>query len=292
MIAAVLRYKGVVFMKVTVIVDNIISPEIKKPLLAEHGLSLLLEVDDYKILLDSGQSNIVTHNLALLGVHPNQLNAMVISHGHYDHTGGVPHILRQRANPINIYAHDEIFKRRYAVNKNGTRYIGIPFLQAESLSLGAQWNFHTKPIEIIPNLWFSGTIPRNTDFERGDSRFVAQDKNQQKFQDKLLDDTVLYYISKTGLIVISGCAHSGFINIIERGLALTGSTRLAGWIGGTHLGASPQKQQKETIQALREYNPEFIFTSHCTGFSIMAELQREFGAKFMPAFVGNTINII
>lgn len=278
-------------MKVTVVVDNSISPSAKKPFLAEHGLSLLIELDGYRILLDAGQTGIAVHNLGLLGIHSNQLDAIVVSHGHYDHTGGIPTILRQRCKSIPIYAHEEVFKKRYSNSSQVRRYIGIPFVKEDSIALGAEWNFKRNPVEIAPNLWFSGSIPRKTGFEQVDANLVVNDECGCDCQDFLLDDTALYYISEKGLVVIVGCAHSGVVNTISRGFEITGCTKLAGWIGGTHLGPASTDQQKQTLAALGEYNPEFIAANHCTGFAMMAELKQYFGSKFIPAFVGTVIEV-
>jgi len=278
-------------MKVTVVVDNSVSLSAKRPFLAEHGLSLLIELDCCSILLDAGQSGIVVHNLGLLGIHPNHLDAIVVSHGHYDHTGGIPTILRQRCQPIPIYAHDEVFKERYSNSGQVRRYIGIPFVKEASIALGAEWNFQRDPVEIAPNLWFSGGVPRKTGLHQGEANFVVYDEHGCDCQDLLLDDTALYYIGKKGLVVIGGCTHSGLVNTVSRGLEITGCTKLAGWIGGTHLGPASADQREQTLTALAEYNLDFIAANHCTGFAVMAELQQRFGPKFIPAFVGTVIEV-
>ena len=276
-------------MKVTVVIDNSVPISANKPFLGEHGLSLLLETDSYKLLLDAGQSSAVVHNLSLLGIHPLQLDAIAISHGHYDHTGGIPHILRHRDKPIPIYAHSLIFGMRYAVSSRGREHIGIPFEKEESICLGADWKLMSDPLEIAPNLWFSGSMPRKTAFEQGDTKLVVCDKSGCDCQDTIPDDTSLYYASDKGLVVISGCSHSGLVNTLQRGFELTGQTRLAGWIGGTHLGPVANIQQEPSLTTLEQYSPDFIAANHCTGFDMMAELRGRFGKKFIPAAVGTVI---
>jgi len=276
-------------MKVTVVVDNSVPISAKKPFLAEHGLSLLLETDSFKLLLDAGQSSAVIHNLSLLGIHPLQLDALAISHGHYDHTGGIPHILRHRRKPIPIYAHSQIFGLRYSVSGGGREHIGIPFEKEESICLGANWKLTNDPLEIAPNLWFSGSMPRKTTFEKGDTKLVVCAENGCDCQDDIPDDTSLYYASDKGLVVIGGCSHSGLVNTLQRGFEITGQTRLAGWIGGTHLGPVSNTQQELSLTTLEQYSPDFIAANHCTGFDMMAELRGRFGKKFTPAFVGTVI---
>lgn len=276
-------------MKVTIVVDNSVPISAKKPFLAEHGLSLLLETDSYKLLLDAGQSSAVVQNLSLLGVHPLQLDAIAISHGHYDHTGGIPYILRHRLKPIPIYAHSQIFGLRYSLAGGGREHIGIPFGKEESICLGADWKLVNNPHEIAPNLWFSGSMPRKTNFEKGDTKLVVCTENGCDCQDDIPDDTALYYVSDKGLVVIGGCSHSGLVNTLQRGFEITGQTRLAGWIGGTHLGPVANTQQELSLSTLAEYDPDFIAANHCTGFDMMAELKRRFGKKFIPAFVGTVL---
>lgn len=276
-------------MKVTVVIDNSVPINARKPFLGEHGLSLLLETDSYKLLLDAGQSSAVVHNLGLLGVHPLQLDAIAISHGHYDHTGGIPHILRHRRKPIPIYAHSLIFGKRYSILGGGREYIGIPFEKEESISLGGNWKLTNGPVEIAPNLWFSGSMPRKTTFEKGDSQLIVCDENGCDCQDEIPDDTSLYYASDKGLVVIGGCSHSGLVNTLQRGFEITGQTRLAGWIGGTHLGPVSTNQQEISLATLQQYSPDFVAANHCTGFDMMAKLRSLFGKKFIPAFIGTVI---
>jgi 7,8-dihydropterin-6-yl-methyl-4-(beta-D-ribofuranosyl)aminobenzene 5'-phosphate synthase len=278
-------------MKVTVVVDNMVPISAKSPFLGEHGLSMLIETGTKKILLDSGQSEAVVHNLSLLGVHSRDLDAIAISHGHYDHTGGLVHVLRHRRQPIPIFAHSRIFAKRYSVAGGSRSYIGLPFAKEEADLLGAEWLLADEPREIVPGLWFSGGMPRVTGFEHGDDRLVIPDTHGCDCQDSILDDTSLYYAGKNGLVVIGGCTHSGLVNTVKRGLELTGAKRLAGWIGGTHLGPVSKEQQDATMSLLRESRPDFIAANHCTGFDMMAELKASFGRKFIPAFVGTVIEV-
>ena len=99
----------------------------------------------------------------------------------------------------------------------------------------------------------------------------------------------LFYKSAKGLVIISGCAHSGLVNMVRHGLAVTGCARLHGWIGGTHLGPVCSQQQDLTISELLAFQPDFVAANHCTGFQMMARLHQAFGDRFTPAFVGSII---
>ena len=272
-------------MKVTVVIDNSVPPSTRGPFVAEHGLSLLIESGDKRILFDTGQSGAVVNNLSLLGVHPATLDAIVLSHGHYDHVGGLMAVLQHAAKPLPVYAHSDIFQTRISIA--GKRHsIGIPFTEPQLSSLGAQWVLSKAPAEIIPGLWFSGQIPRQTDYEKGDARLLTCTSDGCCSEDPIPDDVSLFHGSEQGLRVIGGCAHAGIINTIRHGLLVTGQTRLHTWIGGTHLAPVSAEQQNATLDALEKFAPELIAANHCTGFAMMATLRERFGSRFAPAFVG------
>lgn len=278
-------------MKITVVVDNSVPISSPSPFVGEHGYSLLVEVNSKKILLDAGQSDAVVRNLSLLGIHPDQLDAIVFSHGHYDHTGGLYHLLNSRSKSIPVYAHESIFQSRYSTRGGRMHFIGIPYVKDELTTMGADWHLTSEPMELVPNLLFSGQIPRLTDYETGDAKLVVCSEQGCDCQDEIIDDSSLYYSSSKGLVVIAGCSHSGLVNTVEYGLKLTGHKQLAGWIGGTHLGPASTGQQERTLDKIEQYDPSFIAASHCTGFVMMAELYKRFGDRFITGFVGQTIQV-
>ncbi len=279
-------------MKVTVIVDNAVPFGTRQPFLAEHGLSLLIEHAGKKILYDTGQSSAVVSNLSLLGFRPSELDMLVVSHGHYDHTGGIFHVLQHARKKIPVFAHTNIFQARYSIAGDQRRFIGIPHKKEVLTALGAEWRLIDKPTEIIPGLWMSGPIPRITDYETGDPKLVTcAATGGCDCQDKVEDDTSLFYAGPRGLVVIGGCTHAGLVNTVQRGLEVTGSSRLAGWIGGTHLGPVSKEQQGKTLAQLASFGPELVAANHCTGFTMMARLYECFGDRFIPAFVSTVIDV-
>ena len=278
-------------MKITIVVDNNVPISTPSPFIGEHGLSLLIETAGTKILLDAGQSDAVVKNLSLLGIHPNQLDAIVLSHGHYDHAGGLGFILELRDKPIPVYGHPDIFQDRYSLSGGCNRYIGIPSIREKLTTLGAEWHLSAEPMEIAANLLFSGQIPRQTDYETGDKKLVIYGEGGAGCQDEVKDDTSLYYSCPDGLVVIGGCTHSGVVNTVENGFKLTGKTQLKGWIGGTHLGPVSKQQQNKTLDRIEKYAPRFLATGHCTGFAMSAELQRRLGERFIQAFVSQVIQV-
>lgn len=278
-------------MKLTVVMDNMVPFGASKPLVGEHGYSLLIEISGKRVLLDAGQSAAVVSNLSLLGVHPDELDAIVISHSHFDHAGGLVSVLQHRSRPVAVYGHSGLFTKRYSVSGNKRRYIGIPNTKDELSGLGAKWHLAEESGEVVPGLIFSGSVPRHTAYEQGDSKLVVGGGCGGDCQDNIEDDTSLYYRNKKGLVVLSGCAHAGLVNTVEHGFAVTGADRLLGWVGGTHLGPVGIEQQTKTLEQIEVYAPQFIAASHCTGFAMMTELSRRLGERFVSGMVGQVIEV-
>jgi 7,8-dihydropterin-6-yl-methyl-4-(beta-D-ribofuranosyl)aminobenzene 5'-phosphate synthase len=276
--------------RLTVIIDNAVPIGSGLPFLGEHGLSMLLEMDNRRILMDTGQTSAILNNMSLLGVTPDSLDGIVISHGHYDHTGGLPHLLSRARKQIPVYLHESAFQERFSVTRGERKFVGIPGRKEHLSSLGADWVMISAATELAPGLWLSGSVPRTTDFEAGDARLVRHEAGRNcDCQDELADDMALFYKTAKGLVVISGCTHAGLINMVRHGLAVSGCTRLHGWIGGTHLGPVSTRQQEETLLQLAGLQPDFVAANHCTGFPMMSRLHQAFGDRFIPAFVGSVL---
>jgi len=274
--------------KVTVVVDNCLLPRSKKPFRAEHGLALLLETGDKKFLFDSGQSEVAVFNLALLGVHPAELDAIILSHGHYDHAGGLAATLVQAGKKLPVFCHADAFRARYARGGGGVRFVGVPCVKERLASLGAEFCLLRDRYELAPGLIISGPVPRVTAYEKGDASLLAAgpDNSCGSAQDTVPDDMAIYHAGDKGLTVISGCAHAGIINAVRHGLKLTGCGRLHAIVGGTHLGSVSPEQQEATLADLADLKPALVAANHCTGFYMLARLYALFGERFQPAFVG------
>ena len=274
-------------MKVTIAMDNNVPISARLPLVAEHGAAFLIEADGKKILYDTGQSGAVVDNLSLLGVAVPEIDIIVISHGHYDHAGGLVAVLQRARKDVEVVIHSAAFGERYTL-AGARRPIGIPTGVDYLRTLGGVWDIRDTPRQLTPTIWFSGTVPRTTDFELGDTRLVVE-TDHGDVQDEISDDTSLFCRGERGLVVIGGCTHSGLVNTVKHGFAVTGQDRLQAWIGGTHLGPVGTKQQDLTIQQLVAWNPEIVAANHCTGFAMLARLKQSFGERLVPAFVGETI---
>jgi len=258
-------------------------------LLSEWGLSILIETNGQRILLDSGQSISAVHNASLLGIDLSTIDKIVLSHGHIDHTGGLREILR-RSRGVEIIAHPQIWASKY-VQRPGQkeRYVGIPFQRDELENLGARFHLTTEPVRLGP-MMTTGEIPLVTDFEAVDPDMYVKEEGEL-VQDSLPDDQALIVPTEAGLVVVLGCGHRGVINTLRRAQELTGEYLIYGVIGGTHLMRASPEQVERTIQGLKEFGVQRVGVSHCTGFLASRLLAEEFGEGFFLNNAGTSITL-
>ena len=260
-------------------------------LLAEWGLSILIEADGYKILLDTGRSFSAAYNAITLGIDLSQIDKIVFSHGHFDHTGGLLHILRMMKREVEVIAHPDIWTAKYVKHpEEEEEYAGVPFPREAAETLGASFNLTREPVWISENIVTSGEIPMITEYEKIDPILYVKEKGELK-PDPLWDDQALFIKSEKGLIIILGCAHRGIINTIRHAQKLTGVEPVYAVIGGTHLvSASPQRMDL-TIAELLSFGIKRLGVSHCTGLPASAILAHMFGEAFFFNNAGTRINL-
>jgi len=259
--------------------------------LGEWGLSILVETDGLNILFDTGQNISASHNADILGIDLSKIDKIVLSHGHFDHTGGLRQILTKMRKEVEIIAHPDIWQTKYA-NREGEadRYIGIPFMRQELESLGARFNLTTESVRITDNIMTTGEIPMVTDYEEIEPYLLVKEAAGLK-QDKLLDDQALIINTEPGLVIILGCAHHGIINTIYHAQQLTGVKAIHTVLGGCHLIDASEERVWLTIAALKELAVQRLGVSHCTGLPASAIMAQEFGDKFFFNNAGTRINL-
>ncbi len=275
-------------MRITTLSENTAG---RAGLLAEWGLSILIEADDHRILLDTGSGFSAAYNAMALGVDLSRIDKIVFSHGHFDHTGGLIHILRMMRSHVEVIAHPDIWAPKYAKRpeREGT-YIGVPFAREAAEALGASFNLARDPVWINENIVSSGEIPMLTDYEKIDPTLYVKENEEFK-PDPLWDDQAIFLKSEKGLIIILGCAHRGTINTIRYAQKLTGVEPVYAVIGGTHLiSASPQRLDA-TITELSSLGVQRLGVSHCTGLPVSALLAQTFGATFFFNNAGTRITV-
>ena len=250
-------------------------------LLAEWGLSILVDTGDTSILLDTGQTISVGHNAEALGIDLHKVDKIVLSHGHADHTGGLFDVLGQIGKKVEVIAHPDVLLDRYSGKQEDKRKnVGLPFQLQELERLGAKFKLSKKPVKITPDIMTTGEVPMVTDFEQIDpDRFFVKEDTAWR-PDELKDDLALIINTRPGLIVILGCGHRGMINTLYHAQKLTGRKEIRMVIGGCHLMNSPVERVYRTIEALKELDVQKIGVSHCSGQEASAIIAQELGDRF------------
>lgn len=262
--------------------------------LAEIGWSVLVETDEKKILLDTGRTISVVHNADVLGIDLQGVDKIVLSHSHYNHTGGLRQVLKKMKKDIEIIAHPHVWATRYNRRNEEHRYMGIPFARQELENFGAIFQLSSEPQEITENTMTTGEIPMMTEFEDlalplfgGTARVIQEGTNLRP--DEILDDLALVIKSQEGLIVILGCCHRGIINTLNHAQKITGEDRIHAVIGGAHLMNVTPERLEQTVAKLKEFDVQRLGLCHCTGIQSMLLLAKEFGDKFFFNYAGMSV---
>ena len=256
-------------------------------ILGEHGVSFLVETGRGTVLFDTGQGQVLIPNAAALEVDLAKVERVVLSHGHFDHTGGLRQVLRQ-IGPREVLAHPEALTPKYSVRQGHVREIGMPESRQVLEQEGASFRLYEEPTEVIPGITATGCIPRTTDFEEVNARFqIGSEGNWQ--QDRLWDDQALIVQTAEGPVVVLGCAHAGLINTLLYAAELVGGRTFAGVIGGTHLVDADPNRLQRTADAVRQFDIRRIAPCHCTGFRGQVALWEAFGERFVMNTAGDRL---
>jgi len=257
-------------LKLTVLNDNIAGRWCR----AEHGLSFLIEADRTVLFDTSSSSDLISYNAQILNIDLQQIDTIVLSHGHDDHTGGLMLFEGQR-----VICHPDTFLKRF--RKSNRTELGIKWTEDE---IRSRFNLilSRKAIQISEQIYFLGEIPRLTEFESKNTAFQKADGTD----DFVLDDSGLAIITSKGLVVVSGCAHSGICNMVLQASKVTGIEKIFAVIGGFHLQNDDATTQM-TINWMKSMQVEQVIPSHCTSFSAQTAIFKSF--PFMPVKSGNII---
>ncbi len=268
----------------TVLIENTAS---SRGIKAEHGFSVWIETEHANLLWDTGQSALLLYNAQKLGIPIASTSHIVLSHGHYDHTGGLFEVLKM-APHARVFAHPDIFVERYSRNKKtpvSINSIGNPFAQHGIEGWCGSLNLNTNPSEILPGIYTTGEIPRKNKLEDTGGDFFLDVECTQP--DDIIDDQALYLQSSQGLIVILGCAHSGVINTLNYIAELTQQKKIFAVMGGMHLSRASGKRLEATAETLARYDVRMIAPCHCTGIKAILYLRSQFPDQCVECMTGS-----
>ena len=270
---------------ITTLVENSVYA---RGLLAEHGLSFHIQAGRHSLLFDTGQSDLLLHNALKLRISLAETEAIVLSHGHNDHTGGV--VAAHEAAPrARIFLHRAALSPKFAGNPDGTRRsIGMDEASAETVRCAAKAVVWTeKPTEVLRGVFVTGEIPRRNDFEDADGHFYCDATGAKP--DSLVDDQALYFDTQRGLVVLLGCGHAVVINTLEYVRYITGGRPIHAILGGLHLLAASPERVEKTIDTLGRWDIQELALGHCTGLSATAHLWTAFPGRCSSCAVATSL---
>jgi 7,8-dihydropterin-6-yl-methyl-4-(beta-D-ribofuranosyl)aminobenzene 5'-phosphate synthase len=268
--------------RLTVLVENSVRHQ---GLVAEHGLSVHVQCGNRSLLFDAGQTDLALINAETLRLPLEHIEAVALSHGHYDHTGGVPAMLDAVSN-ARVYLHPAAFEKKFSRSPAGqSREIGMSDCVSQAIRRhAAGWIETSSRTEIIDGVFATGEIPRATVFEDTGGAFFLDAEGARP--DPLTDDQALVIDLGRSVILLLGCAHAGVVNTLDHVRRQTGGKPVRAVIGGLHLGSAGDERIRQTVDRLRDARLEILAPAHCTGWPATAKLWQAFPEIFRPAGVG------
>ena len=269
--------------------------QITNALLAEHGFSAIVATTTKDrprtMLLDFGFSkDVVARNAAALGVDLTKVEAAALSHGHIDHFGGMAQVAaRIGKKGLGLILHPVAFRRNRYMEPIQDLKFRMPPLEEEKVEAsGFKVTKSKEPVLLLNgDVLFLGEIPRRTSFEKG-LPYAFYEENGQEIWDPTEDDTALAMnLGSKGLVVLSGCAHSGIINTVEYAREITGINKVHAVMGGFHLtGPAFEPIIDDTIESMKQIGPDYVIPTHCTGRKAILAFEKAMPAQFLVNMSG------
>lgn len=268
-------------MRLTVLAENTAN---RRGMLAEHGLSVLVETKGKRILFDTGQSDVFWRNACALGISLKNLDAVVLSHGHYDHCGGLKRLCQEGPLPPVFVGKGALEKKR-CVQRDGTlRDIGIPWLPEDRTAFRENEGF----LEPFPDVFLTSGIRQAADFEGVPALFVRGTGDAVE-RDGMQDEQLLCVVEGDRLHVVAGCCHVGVVSCLRHAVSLFPQKRLGMVLAGMHLRGVSVERLDATIRAVRELDPDCLVPVHCTGIMAIAQLKLALKDRCRLAEVGKVL---
>lgn len=264
-------------------------------LVAEHGFACHVEVDaagsSSSFLLDFGVSvDGVAGNMRAMGIDLSGVAAAVLSHGHFDHYGGLEGVITGLVSPeklpLPLYVGGGAFDRRY-ITRPGKK-IDLGRLEQEKVkAAGCEIREISEAREILPGVLVIGPVPRVTAFEQGSPILAVEREGIIQKDDFAGELSLAFNVAGKGLVVLTSCAHAGIINTVKRAVELTGLDRVHAILGGFHLSGAPAETIEKTVAGLEEFDPQLIAPMHCTGFQALKLISGRMDSAFVLYSAGS-----
>jgi len=280
-------------LKLTILVEDQRNPNIPA-LKGKHGLCVYAEAkvknESFAFLIDTGPSpEILRRNTEVLKIDLSKIKGVFLTHGHYDHTGGLLEVLKHIDKNVPIVAHPLIFEPKFSF-KPVLTYIGIPLSLMEIRKSGVPLLLSRNPVQLMENISTTGEIERITSYEKTEGLWAVS--RERFIPDVLLDDqSLIFKIEGKGLVIVSGCAHSGIVNTVIHSRKLMKVEKIHAVIGGFHLKDADEEKIQWTINDLAGFNPEIICPCHCTGKKATAMFKDAFGDNCLTVKTGDVIEL-
>ena len=273
--------------KITCVVDNTVQRSSR--VWGEHGLAVWIDTDQGSALFDNGRSgSILLHNLEVIGLYPYEASAVILSHAHNDHSGGLTSLLSKKPG-LPLYANPDIFRSRFSLGEDQYQSIGLP-VDRKVLSKLTDLRLNDVPVEVLPGLWTTGEIRDRPEPEgRSTHHFIRADSEWEP--DPYQDDMSLVLEVREGLVVVFGCCHAGMLNTLAHVKRIFQRPIIA-VLGGTHLVTATESNLNHVVRVLREnYDLQHLYLNHCTGENAYVVMANSFGDRVKPCPVGTTLTI-
>jgi len=282
--------------RVTTIAEDSVAYE--SPYLGQHGVSFLLTAERdgiiKNVLVDVAQnSTALLENIKSMQISLSCIDAVVLTHCHYDHTQGLGTIIKAIGKKdLPIIAHPDIFRLNFVTDPY-LRHVGVMDgdKKVDIEASGGSLYLTKDPLEIMPGLITTGEVERVTDFEEAGINLFTIQNNEVKTDPMLDDISVVVNIKGKGLVIVTGCSHAGIVNISRQAIKLTDTEKIHGIIGGFHLIEASESRIKKTAKALKEFDPDWVYAGHCTGFRAQVELYNTFKNRFSPLHTGIIVEV-
>lgn len=272
------------FMTIHILTDDRVS---KRGFLAEHGLCLLIRHEGHTILFDTGQSDVYLHNAKELGLSLDNVDCCILSHGHYDHGGGLPYFPDMDTH-LPVYLQAGAFQRKLAPDPTACREIGFPWTPSDPALHRFDMNIVSGETHPLPNMTLLTAIPYVHHFEYHPVGLYVE-VNGETVPDRMADEQILVIETERGLAVFLGCSHPGVINCLTQVQHRFSGKPIDMVMGGMHLGNVGTRRLNETIRHFQAMEIRLVVPLHCTGISAICAMERRLGDRCRVLCAGDTL---